>query len=226
MIFRVLGSTNQSKMFFFLDMDDFVPVAFHSFSTCLTVFFGRIQLQPKVWTVLNSKSFLLPQRRHRVWGIAFVLNGKVTVSSVSQEYAACLQEMHSNFQFPMQMNFPPKPKEALRNSRHKSHVEQALAKSFGDEDLFVDCAGSLSRPVIAQGAIPCITPSHPVYSTKMKRYLTNQDFLNGQGLWRSCFSEDGYTTLLNDNAFSQDLAGNSFSSTVYVKPCFSGPPCS
>ena len=38
------------------------------------------------------------------------------------------------------------------------------------------------------------------------------DYLNAQGLWSSCFNADAYSHLLSID--SQDLAGNSFSSTV------------
>ena len=82
-------------------------------------------------------------------------------------------------------------------------------------DLYIDCSSSLARPVWSSGTVPCITPSHGVYSTRLNRHLTAAELLNCQGMWSSCFSEDTYAKLVNDPKLAQDLVGNAFSSTVF-----------
>lgn len=173
-----------------------------------------LQASFKAFELLNSQNFTLPQRRHRVWGIATLISAGVDPKSVQDSYKRCLRSMRANFQFPREMNFGNKPHEAPRNERRQKHVTATLETNFGDMDVFIDCAGSMDRPAKAYGVMPCITPRHPMYSVGLQRYMDSEDFLNGQGLWKSNFSDVGWNELMANLTLAHDLAGNSFSSTV------------
>lgn len=190
---------------------DFFPVCIWIFSIGLSMI---VQASFKVYEKLNSQHFTLPQRRHRVWGVATLLSAGVDPERVRELYRHCLRSLRTNFQFPRELNFGNKPHEPPRNSRHQDHVSGALALNFGDLDLFLDCAGTKGRPAVAHGVKPCITPRHPIYSVALERYMDSEDILNGQGLWKSNFSETGWKSLMASSTLAQGLAGNSFSSTV------------
>ena len=103
----------------------------------------------------------------------------------------------------------------MKPGRHTELVSAAMKDAFGDLGMFVDCsAGSPSRLIAAQGVVPCVCRSHPVYSVELGRYLGPQDFLNAQGLWSSAFTDSVYASILADKNMAQSFAGNSFSTTV------------
>eukprot|EP00438_Fugacium_kawagutii_P020979 Skav216151 [mRNA] locus=scaffold3056:86003:94647:- [translate_table: standard] len=166
---------------------------------------------PKVWDVLDTQNFLLPQRRNRVWGMAFVLSGKESTRDVSTEFSDTLKGMRTNQKLPYKLIFEDLP-EQTPATRHAKVIEAAHTLCPSSTSLFVDCASSVTRVAYADGVLPCLTPSHPIYSTQLKRYLTKLDYLNSQGLWKTCFSAPAYEMLLEMK--SQDVAGNSFSATV------------
>lgn len=149
-------------------------------------------------------------------------------SMVQQEYSKCLQSMHSNFQFTLETNFESRQKEMPKNDRHAQFIKEASEWGFARTDVFIDCAGSKDRRVFSNGAVPCLTASHAIYSLQLERYLNGVDLLNCQGLWKSAFSENMYKTMLSRPTFAHDLAGNSFSSTVcqaVVMASFCACPC-
>lgn len=154
---------------------------------------------------------MIPQRRNRVWGMAYIDTGRQTRSSVEEDYRASLKLMRTNYQFPTSLMFRKLPQEAPKE-RHAKLIEIAQERRPDSNNLFIDCASSEERLVYGQNVLPCLTPSHGIYSTQLKRYLDKQDVLNSQGLWPSCFNEKAYDLLLQMK--SQDVAGNSFSSTV------------
>ena len=122
--------------------------------------------------------------------------------------------MRTNYQFPLHINFPAAPEEAVQDGRHLEHVDDAMSQAFGAANLFVDCAGSSDRRVVAYGVLPCLTASHAIYSVQLGRYMQAEDMLNAQGLWASTMSKEVREEILSQPALAHDLAGNSFSSTV------------
>ena len=166
----------------------------------------------QVYDILDSQDFLLPQRRQRVWGIASIITGHQSQKEIQDEYKLLLASMRSNMQFPMELNFPHAPTQALQAGRHTKLMQKAQVARPTSKNLFIDCSASLKRTTFADGVCPCVTPTHAIYSQRLERYLGPQDFLNAQGLWRSCFNSHVYDTMLETSA--QELAGNSFSSTV------------
>ena len=166
--------------------------------------------------MVDSRSFLLPHRRNRVYGVAsLVTPGGDAATVVKQKWLDCWRDLRTNVQFPMEMMFHDKPREQLKDGRHSSLVQSALQSSVGNNDnLFVDCSSSTKRITCANGAIPCITRNHPVWSCRLHRYLTSQELMNAQGLWESTMSASTYQSIISNDTLSHCLAGNSFSSTV------------
>ena len=175
----------------------------------------------QVWQVVDTQNYLLPQRRNRVYGLAFLLAGD-TEGEVWQEYAQALQSLRSNWQFPTSQIFE-KLSPQIAKGRHKELIAMAQARSPCSNSLYVDCASSKERLTYGDSILPCITPTHPIFSTLLQRYLGKRDFLNCQGLWESCFSPEAYRHLLAMD--SQDVAGNSFSSTACQAVVLSSLTC-
>ena len=123
--------------------------------------------------------------------------------------------MQSAFQFPVEVNFPQLHQEPAKEGRHQTLVSKACERTFG-ENVFVDCSSSVKYLSYGTGVTPPIVPNHPYYSTALQRYLSKTDMLQCQGLWESIFKPSVYKKILDDNGkhFAQNLAGNSFSSTV------------
>ena len=171
-----------------------------------------------IWDIADSRNFLLPQRRNRTWGLATIISqADSSRSELMQRFKDALQMMRSNVQFPVSLMFPlPKDfvEEEPKNERHAVHVLRAQEKYFHSTNVFVDCAGSLRSSTCALGAVPCITPQHPVYYCHQKRYLGPTDYPNAQGLWPGTWSKEMYKKLLESPKLAQCFAGNSFSSTV------------
>eukprot|EP00438_Fugacium_kawagutii_P025513 Skav224451 [mRNA] locus=scaffold3438:3800:13300:+ [translate_table: standard] len=164
-----------------------------------------------VWDVLDAQNYLLPQRRNRVWGLAFVLGGHEDVADVKQYFHDNLKSLRSNFKFPSDKIFLNLPKEKPRNA-HIDAIERGKVSKPYSQNLFVDCASSKKWNVVGDEGLPCVTPSHKIWSTQLCRYLTKEDLLNCQGLFKSCFNVHAYNAILAMDA--QDLAGNAFASTV------------
>lgn len=171
----------------------------------------------QVYRLLDSQYFLLPQRRNRVWGMGTLISPNSDGRNVENEFLDCLESMHSNVQFPVSRIFETDlPKENPRNGREKSLVTRAQEAHPGTRSIFVDTSTSLQRPCSAPMVVPCITPSHPYYSTALERYLSPRDLMHCQGFWPSTLSPKTYKLLTEDEVKKgQDMIGNSFSTTVF-----------
>lgn len=164
--------------------------------------------------MLDSRHFVLPQRRTRVWGVACLNSGGEAREAVYDKFVDCLTSMQTNAIFPQDQYFPSKEAQPPRKGHHENTVGVALDTNFGGRNIVVDCMPSAGRLVWAQDAVPCILPKHTMYHVGLERYLEAEDYLNAQGLWRCCWSENAWDSLCSDTNFARDLAGNSFSSTV------------
>lgn len=154
---------------------------------------------------------MLPQRRNRVYGLAFAMAGS-SVPQVQETYSKCLEALKTNYQFPSDLMFEKKRPEKPTPS-HQETITAVQKKCPSSCDLYVDCASSSDRLTYGDKVLPCLTPSHAIFSTRLQRYLSKRDLLNCQGLWPSTFNPDAYKILLDGKA--QDVAGNAFSSTVF-----------
>lgn len=158
---------------------------------------------------MDSQDYLLPHRRTRAWGLAAV-TGEEEVCRLPSSFPSCLEELASRVKIPNDQFFLPAKEVPIKPGRQAEVLEQA-AELYGRENLYVDVSTSTKRTMAAANVVPCVTPSHPIYSTRLNRYLLKEEFLRVQGLWPSCFKEDVYEEYIE---MGQNLAGNSFSSTV------------
>ena len=168
----------------------------------------------QVWKLLDSRNFMLPQRRTRVWGIACLNSGSGSREEVLEKFVGCIDSMQTNIRFAENLYFADLERQPPRKGHHETIIGTALSANFGGRSIVVDCMPSAGRLVWAHDAVPCILPKHEMYHVGLERYLEAEDFLNAQGLWRCCWSEDAWESLRTDTAFARDLASNSFSSTV------------
>ena len=106
--------------------------------------------------------------------------------------------------------FQNAPEEEFKSKRHELLVKKALETHDG-ESIYVDCSTSNQLLMSACGVVPCVTPTHPVFSVRLKRYLLPEEYLRIQGIWPSCYQPDVYKHYVQ---IGQDIAGNSFTSTV------------
>ena len=97
----------------------------------------------QVWTILDSQYYLLPQRRNRVWGLAFLITGQDTVESVDKWYKQALLSLRSNFQFPVEQIFRKRPEEPPSNKRIKALVDIAKTKYPYSNNVFIDASSSI-----------------------------------------------------------------------------------
>lgn len=130
---------------------------------------------------------------------------------IKQEYVSCLENLATSSKLPDSEIFENLPKEDIKPGRHADLLEKGI-QTHGP-NAFVDCTASLKRPVSHSGGIPCVTPSHPVYSALHARYLSPRDFLQAQGLFPSAYKPEVWERMCHPS-IAQSIAGNSFSSTV------------
>lgn len=130
-------------------------------------------------------------------------------------YKEAVSSLQSNFQFGHAMNFDTTLPEELPKSEHHAKLIDLAKAHYMSDDVFVDCSTTNQYKTHAESVVPCITPGHPFYSTALKRYLGPEDFMQAQGLWRSCFAPEVYEHIMSSSKkLAQNIAGNSFSSTV------------
>ena len=153
---------------------------------------------------------MLPQRRNRVYGLAFAMAGSST-AQVQETYSQCLEALKTNFQFPSDLLFERNPREKPTPG-HQKIIKAVQNKCPSSIDLYVDCASSSSRLTYGDKVVPCLTTSHAIFSTRLQRYLSKRDLLCCQGFWPSTFNPEAYKLLLEGN--TQEVVGNAFSSTV------------
>ncbi|CAK8992980.1 unnamed protein product [Durusdinium trenchii] len=133
---------------------------------------------------------------------------------MEDNFSRALDDMSTRVKLPAEEIFEKGlPQVDPPEGRQAQLVERAK-NVFGSDDIFVDTSTSLKRLYAKVGGAPRITPEHPIYSTKLKRFLTPAEFLSAQGLFKSCFKDSVWQQMVTVPKFGQDLAGNSFSSTV------------
>lgn len=89
------------------------------------------------------------------------------------------------------------------------------AKAGHGENIFVDCSTSSQRaPEAATNVVTCVSPTHDVYSNLLQRFLKPEEFLWAQGIWRADAENPVAYDEMISSGLAQDLAGNSFTSTV------------
>jgi hypothetical protein len=78
--------------------------------------------------------------------------------------------------------------------------------------VYIDAGQSAHRAPSRVGCSPCITPNARIYASVVGRFLTSQECLSYQGIDLHDYPAwQGFS-----DAFLMDLAGNAFSSTVFL----------
>jgi site-specific DNA-cytosine methylase len=173
-----------------------------------------------LWEVgrTDARDFLLRQRRNRVYGTADLNSGQ-SEQVYQARMAATMNSMKSDINFPFDAVFNTALScEKPRLRREQLKVEEAVRKGMMDSgcsNMFVDTSTSESRMAeCVQDVLPCIRPTHPIYSQKLCRYVTVEEMWKCQGLWTSDFDNPSAVThMLSIPKQAQDLCGNAFAST-------------
>ena len=169
------------------------------------------------WTKVDAQNYLLRQRRNRVYGSADLNSGQ-DAKSYAEAMEKTMRRMESDVRFPFAEVFDETlPPEKPRNNTAQHNVDLAKQKSQIEQhtDLYVDASNSKSRGVeAAMDVLPCIKPTHPIYSIRLERYVTVAEMFKAQGLFRDDFDNpEAVDEILRSDKDAQDLVGNAFAST-------------
>jgi len=168
------------------------------------------------WQKLDASSFLLRQRRTRIWGVADLMGDsdqhtfqnrmKKTIDSMS---GTALLDYSKVFDLSL-------PKQRLKNESQQKKLDQAIAEyklKSGDfsvvPDVFMDTSSGKNRkPEAAEHIATCIRPTHHIYSSFLGRCLTAKELWICQGLFESAFPNgSAVDDLMKNQVQAQDLAG-------------------
>ena len=168
---------------------------------------------------VDSKNYLLPQRRNRIYATADVDNGQC-MNEYQNRMRKTMEAMSSDFIIPVDAILDPNlPKEDLTTERQESKLKEAMDRASYQcqgRHVFIDGSTSKSRAAeFSVDALTCIRPSHGIYSEKFRRWVTVREMWDAQGLWHINFDNpDAVAAMLSNTKAAQDLAGNAFSSTT------------
>ncbi|CAK9101123.1 unnamed protein product, partial [Durusdinium trenchii] len=162
-----------------------------------------VEAAVKAWTNVDTFRYLLPQRRNRIWGFAAVASARKR-EEMESTYTTVLNAMASHSKIASGEIFLPAPQQSLQKGRHEEVLANAL-KACGSRGLFVDCSTSVRRTVAMNCGVPCVLPTHPVWSVDHQRYLGASDFLRAQGIFPGSFKKEVYETMLNTNGLAQSI---------------------
>ena len=90
-------------------------------------------------------------------------------------------------------------------------------EGVGSHNLFVDMSSSLQRREIPGACVDCstcITPSHSIYSTFLKRYVKPVEMLGLQAIWENDARNPEAFKAMATSSWAQDLCGNGMTGTV------------
>ena len=174
---------------------------------------------------LDASTFLLPQRRTRVWGTSD-LASEVSQSEYSKLMQNTILSMAGDERFEFTDVFDiTLPKVSLTNQLQQSKLKQALEQGklkgydMTTPNCFMDCATSKQRSTeSAWNMTTCVRPSHKIYSTKLERFLHVKELWNCQGLFPSAFPNPKAVEefIKNKSTNAQDLAGRDVAPKVVV----------
>lgn len=168
---------------------------------------------------VDSKHFLLPQRRNRVYATADVGNGQCA-SMYKYNMEKTMQAMSSDSTIPIDAILDSSlPREELSTERQALKLKEAMesASKLGHgKHVFFDGSTSSSRPAeFAVDTLTCIRPTHGIYCESHSRWVTVEEMWKAQGLWATNFNNpDAVTKFLTLAKDAHDMVGNAFSSTV------------
>jgi len=167
--------------------------------------------------VLDSRDYLLPQRRNRCWMFAYDgCENQAAVEKAGDTIVSLASEQSFDFDKLFTAAGVAKGENANLNARQKRVVRAALKQLKPTEhskDVVVDVAKSEDRAPVCVGAAPCIVPNSIPYRTKTQRVLTPEQVHACQGIYPEDFPAMRKYAQAKAN-LTRDLAGNAFSTTV------------
>lgn len=159
------------------------------------------------YTQVDSQLYLVRQRRNRVWGHAC----RSSDTSWKEMWADTLLNFGSQLNFPFTEVFAQNlPIQKVENSGQSKAVMRAIQKASTEgkgQDLFIDVTTSESRNEFNISMLPCVNPKHPVYSTRMERFVLPEEFLSCQGIWANDYPVPAAVQKTCKKQLAQDLAG-------------------
>ena len=169
------------------------------------------------YSKLDARSYLLPQRRTRVYGTADLDEGQ-SVKEFRQRMSETLSDLSGGTHFDHGQVFEEGlPKVDLEGNAARLVKEAIEKKVLQNEsnDLFVDTSSSHSREVeVSCGGATCVRPTHQIYTVKRERFLSVAELWRCQGLFRGDFERPEAVDMMMQNPkLALDLCGNSFAST-------------
>jgi hypothetical protein len=178
------------------------------------------------YRVIDSRCFLLPQRRRRVWLWA-LMNG--SQSRASEVIPRTLQRLSSEQHWSLDVLLagrPAVPTTVLptpneRQLRVIQEVTARLPRSSVGKDVLVDIAKSAERAAFCLDAAPCLTGNSLMWRSSTGRVLCGTEAMALLGLF-----EDDVPDMRRLSATAsglrllRDMAGNAFATTVCLGVLF------
>ena len=168
---------------------------------------------------VDSKNYLLPQRRNRIYATADVGHGQCA-DEYGKKMKKTMDALASEFRIPVDTILQPDlPQEALTTERQETLLRDAVnraAYQHHGRHVFIDGSTSTTRaPEFAVDLLTCVRPTHGIYSEKLRRWVTVNEMCAAQGLWDINFANpEAVQAMLANTKDAQDLAGNAFSPTT------------
>jgi len=168
--------------------------------------------------VLDTRQYLLPQRRNRCWMWAFRgLENEMSVRLTKEDVIALGSEKDCyNFDKLFKMAKASETAETTllpRQKRVVAKVMKTFPPSQRQQDVLIDVAKSEERTPKCINATSCIVPNSLPYRCKTRNILSPVQVCAVQGIF-----QDDFPALLRYGAekrnLTRDLAGNAFSTTV------------
>lgn len=168
------------------------------------------------WQKLDAQSYLLRQRRTRIWGVADLMSD-LKQDEFQSRMKKTLDSMAGTALFNYNEVFDvTKPKQRLKNELQRKKLKEAVDKARlknGDTtevpDVFIDTATGEKRAAeSAEHVAPCIRTSHHIYSNYLGRCLSIDELWRCQGLFESAFvNTAAYHEVMKNTVQARDLAG-------------------
>lgn len=162
---------------------------------------------------LDAQWFSLRQRRNRIWATCDLNSGQCP-----DEYAERMHEtvrsMASDRLFDFSKCFDESlEKQLLQTDLQVDKLQKAVEKAEindGTNNVFIDCSTSSTRDVeSAVNVLPCVRPSHPIYSQRLGRFIRPSEMWVSQGMWRDDFPcPSAVDEFWKSDTDTQDMAGS------------------
>lgn len=171
---------------------------------------------------LDTRSYLLPQRRNRVWMYAFrgteneqaILHTSSCISALASKDFFSLDELFRMADIATPPCRVPLPREQICVVNAVQRADRAKQrKGTPYEDIVVDLGQGVERAPYCSDGAPCIVPNGKPYRVNKGYVLSAEQVLCCQGVYREDFPALPRWAK-EERTVARDLAGNAFSTTV------------